>query len=459
MSGGARRALAALGATAVLGLATIAETPAAPASAAAARAAAPLGCPGCVIAGAGRAALAVPDGTPLAGYGSVRRRLWVPDVLGRYPHAFWFKPGRAEHETLAARALVLERDGTRVVWVAVDLVAVDRTFTETVAAQLARAGANPGVLLIAASHTHSGPGAFVDSALMGFVAVDRESPSVREAVVAAVVDAVRRADEARGPARAAVGVVPAPDIARSRFDRPLDPEIVVLAVRRMDGAPVALLWNFAIHGTMLGPGNLTFSGDVMGAASRMLEQAVRAPALFVNGAVGDVSPARHGRAALAEAAAALADAVGSAWARAIPVGQGALRARTVRVDLPAPRLSLRNCLGSWLPAGFTLPLDGAFPRATTVTAVALGDTVWLALPGEPATALGLRIKAEARHSFRHAFVAGVTNDYVGYLVAAEDYGRPSYVTCGSVYDVGTGDALTKRAIGLLRELLPAGRAR
>src|SRR5262249_56568596 len=105
----------------------------------------------------------------------------------------------------------------------------------------------------------------------------------------------------------------------------------------------------------------------------------------------------------------------------------------------------------------TLPLDGALPTETTLTAVALGDVAWVALPGEPATALGLRIKTEARRSFRHAFVAGVSNDYVAYLVTAADHGRPSYVTCGSVYEAGTGDDLTERAIGLLRELYAAGR--
>src|SRR2546422_5995207 len=41
-----------------------------------------------------------------------------------------------------------------------------------------------------------------------------------------------------------------------------DPEVAVLAVRRADGAPVALVWNFAIHGTMLGARNLRLSGDV-----------------------------------------------------------------------------------------------------------------------------------------------------------------------------------------------------
>ena len=95
-------------------------------------------CAGCVVAGAGRAPLMVPAGTPLAGYGGMPRRLLLPDVLDRYPHAFWLKPGRSEHDGLAARALVLERDGTRVIWVAADLIAVDRAFTETVTIRLAR---------------------------------------------------------------------------------------------------------------------------------------------------------------------------------------------------------------------------------------------------------------------------------------------------------------------------------
>ena len=450
MTGRARRALATLCSSAALALTAVGAVAAAPP---------PTACPGCVIAGAGRAPLAVPEGTPLAGYGSFARRLLLPDVLGRYPHAFWFKPATGEGEALAARALVLERDGTRIVWVAVDLIAVDRAFTEAVTSQLARAGASPAVLIISASHTHSGPGAFVDSALMGFVATDREDAAVREALVAAVVDAVRRADAVRGPARVALGVVAAPALVRSRLGSPLDPELVVLAVRRTTGAPVALVWNFAIHGTMLGASNLRPSGDVMGATSRALEDMIGAPALFVNGAVGDVSPARHGRAALGEVAGELANAARAAWERATPVGAGPLLARIARVPLPSPRLSLHNCLGGWMPAAVRLPLDGAFPGETTLTAVALGDIAWAALPGEPATALGLRIKSQARRTFRHAFVAGVSNDYVGYLVTAADHGRPSYVTCGSVYDARTGDDLTERAVELLRELHAAGRGR
>src|SRR5262249_47549924 len=84
-------------------------------------------------------------------------------------------------------------------------------------------------------------------------------------------------------------------------------------------------------------------------------------ALFVKGAVGDVSPARHGVAEMTPASRELASAVMAAWAKTPTSPQTPLRARTSTLTMPTPRLSLRNCVARWLPAGLTLPLGSAFP--------------------------------------------------------------------------------------------------
>ncbi len=68
-------------------------------------------CDGCISAGAASAPLDVPAGTPLAGYGSWRRRLAVPDLLDRHPHAFWFRPGEGVLDAPMARALVRAKEG------------------------------------------------------------------------------------------------------------------------------------------------------------------------------------------------------------------------------------------------------------------------------------------------------------------------------------------------------------
>src|SRR5205807_1389453 len=233
------------------------------------------------------------------------------DLLGRHPHAFWFKPHAGELDSVAARALVLETPSARLAWVSVDLIAVDRAFTRAVERRLEH-GIGPATVLVSASHTHSGPGAFVESRLMGWI---------------------------------------------------------------------ALVWTFAIHGTVLGARNLRLSGDVMGVASRELERDLGIPVLFVNGAVGDVSPAAHGEAALARLAPELARAARAAWDHAGPRESPALAIRRARVALPSPRLSVRNCAGRWVPASVTVPLGLALPQDAELTAVALGGTAWVTIPG------------------------------------------------------------------------------
>ncbi len=412
------------------------------------------GCPACLRAGAATVALRVPAGTPLAGYGSLARRLVVPDVLGRHAHAFWLKPHQGALDEVRARALVVETAEVRLVWVTADLVAVGRDFTARLALKLREAGVPPGTLLVSASHTHSGPGAFIDSAVMGFVAVDREDAAVRDALITSLVEVVRRAEAAKTEARVGVAATEVAGLTTGRLGHAPDREVVVVKVLATGGTPIAALWNYTIHGTMLSAKNLKLSGDVMGVASAELERALGVPALFVNGAVGDVSPERHGLDESRAAARTLARAVLDLWERTPAERREPLVVTSARVSLAAPRLSMRNCLGRFLPRGFRLPLGGAFPDDAELHAGRLGDTAWVTIPGELQSTLGERLK---RAAGRQAFVAGLTNDYLGYFVTSADYDTVAYVTCASLYGAGAGEQLTQAAADLLQALPGADR--
>jgi hypothetical protein len=409
-------------------------------------------CRDCLVAGAAGADLRVPAGTSLAGYGALGRRLVVPDIFGRHPHAFWFRPHQGVLDPVGVRALVLESGDRRLVWVTLDLVAVDRAFTATVAHRLRAARLPPAVLLLSASHTHSGPGGFLDAGVFGPVSAERHDPVVRDVFAEDVVAVVRRALDARAPARVAAGRVRTPVLTTGRLGHPVDPELVVLKVTAPSGALRAVLWNYAIHGTMLGSRNLRLSGDVMGLATRALERELRVPVLFVNGAVGDVSPERHGEVEIQGAARQLATATREALAAAARPRAAPLRLRTARVELPAPYVSLGNCAAGWVPRGLTLPLGRALPRDVELVAGAVGAAAWVTMPGELQTAFGAAIKKSAGQHWAHPFVAGVTNDYLGYFVTAADYRRPAYVTCASLYGPETGARLTAAAEALLAAL-------
>ena len=407
-------------------------------------------------AGAARVTLRLPTGTPLGGYGSARRRLLLPDVLGLYPHAFWFKPSEGALDEIAARALVLYAGSIRVTWIAVDLVAVDQRLMRHLAERFAKNGIRPGTVILSASHTHSGPGAYLSSSLFAFTALDREDAAVRDVVLEAIVDAARRAGAAARDARVAAATVTVPALTTSRLRKPVDRSLVVLKFTTTTGEPIAAVWNYAIHGTMLGPKNLMFSGDVMGVASRTLESRLNVPALFVNGAVGDVSPRHHGAAAMASDGRALAENVEAAWRAATPTGTAPLVVRTARVDLPPPTVSLRHCVARWLPAGVRMPIGGFLPTQTEMVAVALGRIAWVTMPGEPVSALGADVRDSAHDRWAHVVVAGLSNDYLGYFVRPEDYDDVDYVTCAAVYGPRVGRCVASTATELLRRLPQPG---
>lgn len=418
--------------------------------------AAPASAPPAFRAGAARVPLRVPDGTPLAGYGAWRRRLALPDLLDRHPHAFWFRPSEGELDELSARALVMYAGDTRVTWIAADLIAVDQRFVRRLTERLTASGIRAGTLIVSASHTHSGPGGFLASTLFALTAVDREAAGVRDAVLDAMVEAVRRAGAGARDARLAVATVTAPGLTRGRLGSEPDATLLVLKLTTSTREPIAVVWNYAIHGTALGPGNLKLSGDVPGVVSRALEADLGVPALYVTGAVGDASPRQHGEAATRGVGDALGAAVREAWTAAQPMEPAPFVSRVARVALPAPAFSLRHCVTRWAPGWARVPIGPFLPTETEMVAVALGRVAWVTMPGEPVAALAHEVRAAARGRWASVFLAGVSNDYLGYFVREDDYERIGYVTCAAVYGPRVGGCLAATASDLLRRLPEPG---
>ena len=50
------------------------------------------------------------------------------------------------------------------------------------------------------------------------------------------------------------------------------------------------------------------------------------------------------------------------------------------------------------------------------------------------------------------FVAGVSNAYQGYFLAAEHFRTSSYISCGSLYGERGGEIVRDAALGALREV-------
>jgi neutral ceramidase len=73
-------------------------------------------------------------------------------------------------------------------------------------------------------------------------------------------------------------------------DGPVDRRIGLIRLEKADGTPMALITNYPIHGTVLGPQFKQVSGDAPGIVSQYVEQKIGVPVLFVNGAAGNLAP-------------------------------------------------------------------------------------------------------------------------------------------------------------------------
>ena len=118
-----------------------------------------------------------------------------------------------------------------------------------------------------------------------------------------LIDAVRTAREKLEPARVAFGSgVAMANINRRAMDvdgrvsiglnpdGPVDRQFNLIRLNRPDGSLIALIANYAMHGTVMNGQNLKVSGDGPGVVSAYLEQKLGATVLYVNGAAGNIAP-------------------------------------------------------------------------------------------------------------------------------------------------------------------------
>ena len=84
--------------------------------------------------------------------------------------------------------------------------------------------------------------------------------------------------------------------------------------------------------------------------------------------------------------------------------------------------------------------------------MAIGGSAWVTIPGELETRLGREIKTAGAARFDQVFVAGVSNDYLGYLLTPEATARPGYIACASFYGERGGELMRDGAVALLERL-------
>jgi len=390
-------------------------------------------------AGAAQVDITPPAGTPSAGYGD-RRARGMEGV----------------HDPLLATALVIDNGETMLAFVGVDHLGFHAAMVASIR-QIVHANEATArcLVFVGSSHTHSGGGAYLDIPGLGEALAGRFDEQVVRGYVAGAARAIIDAAGKMEDAKTGVGHGHAPGMSGYRGDWPpgvqaLD-DVTVIKVTKADDSPLAVLFSFAAHPTVLGGGNMHFSADFVGyartQAARLIGGGVQP--VFFNGAQGDVSP----RAPLADdpfercesMGAVLADQVKGIWDRTEATADLKIETLSAPYDLdPQPTTS-----GLVIPGGSWM---------TELNAIVFNDRdAFITIPGELSCIYDADIKRFGGWlGFRNVSILGLTNDAHGYIVTPESYRHRTYESTLSFGGELYGERIESMALALLHALEPAG---
>jgi neutral ceramidase len=416
-------------------------------------------------AGAAKVDLAPPIGVPLAGYGN-RRASSIDLDPGNL--VTMFKPSTGQRDPVYARALVLDDGKQRIALVSLDTIGVIGDIVQRIVSEANKLGSTikEEQLLIFGSHTHSGPGAVTELRFWQLAAVDLLVPQVRDALAQKAAQALVAAEKALEPATLGTGSQDLFGATKNRrvgtsptdTEDSIDPGLGVVRVDRMNGEPLALVWNFAIHGTAFSGSNMQISADVMGAVSAYLEQKLSVPALFANGAEGDIKPVHGGEAGLAMLGPMIGDKALAVRSSIVPSGVVELDTSSAMIDFGDAEIRLDasataggdidlkalSALFGWNPSATQKLGSDMVDHVFRIQAVRLNKTVIASVPGEAIHALGLEIKSAGKAlGFDHTFVFGLANGHMSYVTNEVEFNAGGYESTASFFGPQAGAKLVQ----------------
>jgi len=189
---------------------------------------------------------------------------------------------------LYSRAIVLDNGSTTAALISVDTGGIPEPVWQAVSQQVEKELGIPAAnIMLTATHTHSAPG--------------RQTPDYSKKIV----ESVRLAKQRLAPARVGWGTgVSYINVNRNiidpktrnwwegpNYEAPSDKTVAVVKFETLNGDPIAVYYNYAMHAVTVGQLDLV-SADAPGTTSKYIEESLddKIVALWSSGAAGDQNP-------------------------------------------------------------------------------------------------------------------------------------------------------------------------
>lgn len=436
--------------------------------------------------------LPVPLGIGTSGYGPTQADPYDTPFQEIYPGT------QHIHMHPDVRATVLEAgENNRLYLIRIDTIGISARIRQDLVERLeARYGSSVDrQLVIAATHTHAGPGRLIDKPLWRVIQdifwpefYERMLNSLEEVVVAAVDDLE--------PARLGHGAAMTTAVHSDRrcANPPEDdPAFPIVRIDRADGTLKGLVLFHTVHGTALGMDDYSLSQDVTGAIEAKVAESFEDPVfvMYFNGAAADMSPGSPDYppepvAAPWPGAYTRTEVVGRAAAEAVvPVVPGietqaevVLHSRLARAPINREVLGYdegvfpfrfgavycgvsfdERCIdeaaysgGELLRGCIPFPDEAnSAPQQAPLTVGQIAGLGFITTPGEFSVSLGRVAQVAAEEALGlPVVVIGYAQEYTGYSLTETDWWQGGYEASGALWGPRQGDWLAHALSSLAR---------
>ena len=380
------------------------------------------------------------------------------------------RQSKGVHDKIYHRILALDDGKTKFYLIASDLCLFSPSVYDDVTERLHKElGIDRQNVWWTVSHSHAapevGPPAMYRS-LLGRSSHDWNR-EYAEQVTNALIQGVKEATARLEPARVAIGTgISMANINRRAKDvdgsvtlglnpdGPVDRQISILSLVRPDNSPIAVVANYAMHGTVLSGENLEISGDAPGTVEAYVEEKIGAPMLYVNGAAGNIAPIysvypspKSGH--LSQFRVLLGDRILAAVKSSLgpPTDNVTLGLSETVVETPAKQ-------GLEWPAELqTYTRQAASGQRLVrlpVRFLRINDTLIWSAPVELFCEMEMEVRNQS--SFPHTFYFGYANGWLGYLPTKKAFAEGGYEPKTSPFTGSAEEDLLKSIVGYIQGL-------
>jgi neutral ceramidase len=348
------------------------------------------------------------------------------------------------HDKIYHRILALDDGKTRFYLIASDLCLFSPSVYDAVASRLDRElGIKRENFWWTVTHTHAAPEVGPPEMYRSLLgrSTHEWNRDYEQQVTTALVEGIKQATAKLEPARIAIGSgISMANINRRAKDvdgtvtlglnpdGPVDRQIGLMSVVRPDGQPIAIVANYAMHGTVLSGANLQIGGDAPGIVEAYVEEKIGAPMLYINGAAGNIAPIYSvypdpDRGHLSQFRVLLGDRIIAALKSSLgpPSDNVSMRVAELTVETPA-----KEGL-SWpaeLSAYSTQTASGQRLVRLPIRFLLIDDALIWSAPVELFCEMEIAVRQHSR--FAHTFYFGYANGWLGYLPTAQAFAEGGY---------------------------------